>query len=115
MRIPAANAVSPARRPADAAPTRPIGTPRKIVPPAIAPRSRVCVVLNVRGTLHEMSGVRSLDGNESRRRRLPGDDLFPGVSNRGVPALSGHVAGDRRARRRDARRLARVGWGNAET
>ena len=42
-RIPVANAVSAARSPASCSPTRPSGRPRKIVKPAIAPRTRVCV------------------------------------------------------------------------
>ena len=43
--MPVAKAVSAARIAGDAPPTRPSGRPRKIVKPAIAPRTRVWVVL----------------------------------------------------------------------
>ena len=115
--MPVANAVSAARIAGDVLPTRPSGRPRKIVKPAIAPRRRVWVGAHVRRHLTEI--VEDYD----RQTMATGHGIdeyletiyflaFPIGEYR--PAATGTTQTIAVARRRDARRLARLGRRDAE-
>src|SRR3954470_15540863 len=94
---------------------RPIGRPRKMVTPAIAPSSRVWPVdILVRVTLQIECVQLTSYGTGPLRRRIPRDDLLPRLSDRRVPAPVDRLAHALLARRRDARRLARVGRRDAQ-
>src|SRR5207302_151855 len=86
---------------------RPMGRPRKMVEPATAPRMRIWAVdIGVRLTLQvPFVPYSARNGARPLRRRVPGDDLLPRLSDRGVPALELRHARARLARGRDAGRL----------
>src|SRR6266536_3556763 len=110
-RIPVAVAVKKAFSYGDSQCIRPIGRPRKIVRPAIAPSSKVWAVdIVVRLTLQKLvSTVDVRYGTGPLGRRIPGDDLLPRLPDRRVPASVDGLPHARVTGRGDARRLARLG------
>src|SRR6476619_3174411 len=116
IRMPVAVAVKKAFTCGESPCIRPIGRPRKMVTPAIAPRRYVWLVdTSCKGHLTDRwQYSEPAYGTGPLRRRVPRDDLLPRLPDRRIPAAVDRIPHARLTRCRDARCLPRLCRRDAE-